>query len=54
MTEHNATLQKQQLETFTQIVMGGDLNQFDRFVENWKTLGGSAITKEVNEWNKSQ
>lgn len=52
MTEHNATLQKQQLETFTQIVMGGDINQFDRFVDNWKTLGGSAITKEVNEWNK--
>ncbi|WP_217492841.1 extracellular solute-binding protein [Bacillus sp. FJAT-27264] len=54
MTEHNATLQKQQLETFTQIVMGGDLNQFDRFAENWKALGGSAITKEVNEWNKSR
>lgn len=27
-----------------------DISYFDTFVENWLNKGGSAITKEVNEW----
>ena len=38
------------LESFTKIVLGGSLDDFDKFVTSWKTLGGDQITKEVNEW----
>ena len=51
MAEKNATLQKLQLETFTKIITGSaDVDEFDTYVENWKSLGGQQITDEVNEW----
>lgn len=50
MVEKNATLQKMEEEVFTKIVMGQSIDTFDKFVEDWKKLGGDQITKEVNEW----
>ncbi|MNO49172.1 Lipoprotein LipO precursor [compost metagenome] len=50
MVEKNATLQKMEEEVFTKIVMGQSIDNFDKFVEDWKKLGGDQITKEVNEW----
>jgi putative aldouronate transport system substrate-binding protein len=50
MAEKSVTLDKLELETFTEIIMGADIAKFDEFVENWKTLGGLMITDEVNEW----
>ena len=51
MAEKNATLEQLQLETFSKIITGNaDISEFDNFVKNWENLGGSTITKEVNEW----
>lgn len=54
MTDNNATLGKLQLEAFTRIVMGGSIDAFDQFVGQWNSLGGKAITDEVNAWQASQ
>ncbi|SFA81111.1 putative aldouronate transport system substrate-binding protein [Cohnella sp. OV330] len=32
---------------FTQIIMGGDINKFDDFVEKWKSQGGTQILSEL-------
>ncbi|MDG0791005.1 hypothetical protein OMP38_09095 [Cohnella ginsengisoli] len=54
MTDNNATLGKLQLEAFTRIMMGGSVDEFDQFVSQWNSLGGKAITDEVNAWQASQ
>ncbi|MDU0204671.1 extracellular solute-binding protein [Paenibacillus sp. MAH-36] len=48
--EKGGQLDKLMSESFTKIVLGGSLDEFDKFVTSWKTLGGDQITKEVNEW----
>jgi putative aldouronate transport system substrate-binding protein len=53
MAEKNVALDKLELETFTKIIMGGDISEFDSFVSNWQTLGGMDITEEVNDWYAS-
>lgn len=50
MTENMTTLKKLVIDTFTKIILGAPLSDFDKFVENWKKLGGDQITKEVNDW----
>ncbi|MCR8655908.1 extracellular solute-binding protein [Paenibacillus endoradicis] len=50
MVERKSTLDKMQTEVFTKIILGGSVDEFDQFVENWKKLGGDQITQEVNEW----
>jgi putative aldouronate transport system substrate-binding protein len=50
MVERKATLDKLQNEVFVKIIMGDSIDTFDKFVEDWKQLGGEQITKEVNEW----
>ncbi|WP_110931886.1 extracellular solute-binding protein [Paenibacillus bouchesdurhonensis] len=50
MVEKLATLEKMEEEVFTKIIMGQSLDSFDKFVEDWKKLGGEQISKEVNEW----
>lgn len=54
MTEKKSTLDKQQLTDFTSIILGGSIDDFDKFVQNWESLGGADITKEVNEWYAKQ
>ncbi|MCR2804863.1 extracellular solute-binding protein [Paenibacillus soyae] len=50
MSEKMASLKKFQDETFTKIIMGeAPISEFDKFVEEWKKLGGDQITAEVNE-----
>lgn len=50
MSEKMASLKKFQDETFTKIIMGeSPISEFDKFVEEWKKLGGDQITAEVNE-----
>lgn len=51
MVDRDATLQKQQVQTFTGIIMGGSIDQFDEFVTDWHKLGGEKITQEVNDWS---
>jgi putative aldouronate transport system substrate-binding protein len=50
MVEKNASLQKLEEEVFTKIVMGQSLDTLDKYIEDWKKLGGDQITKEINEW----
>ncbi|GAA3399538.1 extracellular solute-binding protein [Paenibacillus hodogayensis] len=50
MAQRQINLSKLEEDAFTKIIMGAPLDDFDRFVEDWKRLGGDEITKEVNEW----
>jgi putative aldouronate transport system substrate-binding protein len=44
-------LQKLENEFFVRIIYGnGSIDEFDDFVKEWKSVGGDAITKEVNDW----
>jgi len=51
MIEKQSTLDKMEEEVFTKIVMGDSIDSFDKFVTDWKKLGGDQITKEVNDWS---
>lgn len=49
--EKNATLSKLEDEAFTKIIMNTvSIDEFDKFVEQWKKVGGDDLSKEVNEW----
>ncbi|MBB6734511.1 extracellular solute-binding protein [Cohnella zeiphila] len=55
MRDKMAALNKMEVETFTKIIMGAaSADEFDKFVEDWKKLGGEQITKEVNDWAASR
>lgn len=43
------TLSTTQVDSFTKIIMGESVDDFDSFVENWLKLGGEAATKEMND-----
>lgn len=48
MSAKSATLDKLESETFLKIIFGElPLDEFDRFVADWKKLGGDEITAEV-------
>jgi putative aldouronate transport system substrate-binding protein len=54
MVERKSTLEKMEKEEFVKIIMGAaPIEEFDKFVSDWKKLGGEEITKEVNEWHDS-
>lgn len=51
MEEKEAILNAKRDEVFTKIIMNQvSIDEFDKFVEEWKKLGGDQMTKEVNEW----
>lgn len=54
MAERGATLSKRQLEVFTRIIQGAPIDEFDKWVEEWKRTGGDQITQEVNDWYAKQ
>ena len=46
-------LKKIEQETYTKIILGQvPISAFDEFAAKWKSQGGDAITKEVNDWYK--
>lgn len=54
MAEKKTTLEKMEKEVFIKIIMGAaPISEFDKFVSDWNKLGGSDMTKEVNEWYQS-
>lgn len=54
MADRQEILTKKRDEIFIKIMMNQvSVDEFDKFVEEWKKLGGDEITKEVNEWYKS-
>lgn len=44
-----STLLKLEDDAMTKIIMGAPIEEFDKFAESWKKLGGDDATKEVNE-----
>lgn len=44
-----STLEKIEKDAFTKIIMGASIDDFDKFVSDWKSLGGDEATKAVNE-----
>ena len=49
--EKGADLSKLQNQTFINIIIGQQpLSDWDKFVDQWKKLGGDQWTQEVNEW----
>jgi putative aldouronate transport system substrate-binding protein len=48
-----ANLNKLEYEAFLGIIMGGSINNFDSFIQEWRAQGGDTITKEVSDWYKS-
>ncbi|WP_194229818.1 extracellular solute-binding protein [Paenibacillus donghaensis] len=54
MTERQEILTKKRDEIYFKIIMNQvSVDEFDKFVEEWKKIGGDEITKEVNEWYKA-
>ncbi len=41
---------EKQAQAYQSIIMGGSIDDFDKFVDEWNAMGGEQITKEVNEW----
>lgn len=53
-SKYYSNLVKFQQDTFTAIINGDKpLDEFDKFVEQWKNEGGDQLTKEANEWKQS-
>jgi len=51
MVEKGAILSSKRDEMIMKIIMNQvPVDEYDKFVEDWKKLGGDQITKEVNEW----
>jgi len=51
LIDKGASLQKMEDEMYVKLIMGAEpIDQFDKFVESWKKLGGDTITKQVNDW----
>lgn len=49
MSTKQSTLQKQEEELFMKIIMGeAPIDDFDKWVDQWKSAGGDEITAEVN------
>lgn len=54
MVTQRESLRAMEIEVFSKIIMGSSpLSDFDKFVNDWNRLGGSEITREVNEWYAS-
>lgn len=51
MADRQEILKKKRDEVYFKIIMNQvSVDEFDKFVEEWKKLGGDEMTKEVNEW----
>lgn len=51
MTAKESALNKLVIEEYTKIIMGNaPVDDFDKFVQNWNSLGGAEMTQEVQAW----
>lgn len=49
MVQKKSTLDKMSDEMITKVILGASVDEFDKFVGDWKKLGGDEITKEIND-----
>jgi putative aldouronate transport system substrate-binding protein len=54
MSRRQASLDKLEAETFTKVIQGSPIAEFDTFVKEWNSVGGDLVTREVNEWREQQ
>ncbi|MDG0790291.1 hypothetical protein OMP38_05080 [Cohnella ginsengisoli] len=52
MGDKLSVLQAKQAEVWTKIILGAPVSEYDKFIAEWKKLGGDQITAEVNDWYK--
>ncbi|HEY5586149.1 MAG TPA: hypothetical protein VIK78_16865 [Ruminiclostridium sp.] len=53
LTKSKAILTDLEKQTFLKIIMGKvSIDEFDKFVEQWKKLGGETVTQEINALKK--
>ncbi|MCC3372043.1 extracellular solute-binding protein [Cohnella sp. REN36] len=50
MIEKQSILDNLLNDTYINIILGRPLDDFDRFVDEWRRVGGDRITEEVNRW----
>jgi len=51
VAKYNLKLQKLTEDTFLKYITGAEtLDNYDKFLEQWKSEGGAEMTKEANEW----
>lgn len=50
MIEKQSILDNLLLDTYNKIILGRPIDDFDRFVDEWRRAGGDQITAEVNQW----
>jgi putative aldouronate transport system substrate-binding protein len=49
MIEKGSTLDDMRDDAITHLIMGAPLDQFDKFVADWKKLGGEDIMREMRK-----
>ncbi|TAH66461.1 MAG: extracellular solute-binding protein [Anaerolineaceae bacterium] len=55
MTSKFTSLYAMEMSMFAKIISGqASIDEFDSFVEEWKSTGGDEITAEINNWYKSR
>ncbi|WP_308637250.1 extracellular solute-binding protein [Paenibacillus silvisoli] len=55
MVAKKSILDQKEQELFTKIVINqAPIDEFDKFVEEWKSLGGEEMTTEVNDWSSKR
>ncbi len=54
MVSKNSILNKKELEVFTEIIKGAPIENFDKFIIEWKKLGGEQLTREINDWYETK
>ncbi|MEH7014338.1 extracellular solute-binding protein [Neobacillus niacini] len=55
MISKKGILDEKANEFYTKVIMNkASIDDFDKFVKEWKKLGGEQMTKEVNDWYKSK
>jgi len=50
MIEKKTILDNLLNDTYMNIILGRPIDEFDRFADEWRRLGGDRITAEVNQW----
>lgn len=50
MIEKKSVLDNLLNDTYMSIILGHPIEDFDRFVDEWRRVGGDRITAEVNQW----
>lgn len=50
MDSKDSTLTTSLNATIMKVIMGDSIDTFDKAISDWKNMGGTDITKEVNDW----